>query len=76
MMLRSMLFDNWKDYNCTLDYYVFHLLFAMVAKEHPEQIAAMPHGRRRNSLVLPHHWNGKFDQKEWDKLVANVCFHN
>lgn len=75
MTLRDMLFAYWKDYNCTLDYYIFHLFFAMVAKEYPEQIAAMPYGQSQNSLVLLHHWGEKFDQKKWDKLANKVCFH-
>ena len=75
IVLRDMLFAYWKDYNCTLDYYIFHLFFAKVAKEYPEQIAAMPYGYSVNSLVLLHHWGEQFDQNKWDKLVANVCFH-
>ena len=75
IVLRDMLFAYWKDYNCTLDYYIFHLFFAKVAKEYPEQIAAMPYGYSVNSLVLLHHWGERFDQNKWDKLVANVCFH-
>lgn len=47
----------------------------MVAKEYPEQIAAMPYGYSMNSLVLLHHWDETFDQKKWDRLVANVSFH-
>ena len=73
--LRDMLFAYWKDYNCTLDYYIFHLFFAMVAKEFPEQIGAMPYGYSMNSLVLLHHWKETFNQKKWDKLTANVSFH-
>ncbi len=75
MTLRDMLFAYWKDYCCTLDYYIFHLFFAMVAKGYPEQIAAMPHGQSQNSLVLLHHWGEKFDQKKWNKLTSKVCFH-
>lgn len=75
MTLRDMLFAYWKDYNCTLDYYMFHLFFQMVAKDYPEQIAAMPYGYSMNSLVLLHHWDETFDQKKWDKLTSQVCFH-
>jgi len=75
MTLRDMLFAYWKDYNCTLDYYIFHLFFAMVAKEYPEEIAEMPYGYSMNSLVLLHHWDEAFDQKKWDKLVSRVSFH-
>lgn len=75
MTLRDMLFAYWKDYSCTLDYYIFHLFFSMVAKEYPEQIAAMPYGYSMNSIVLLHHWGETFDQKKWDKLTSKVSFH-
>lgn len=64
MTLRDMLFSYWKDYNCTLDYYIFHLFFAMVANEYPEEIAAMPHGQSQNSIVLLHHWSETFEKKK------------
>ena len=75
MVLREMLYAYWKDYDCTLDYYIFHLFFAMISKEYPEQIAAMPYAQSQNSLVLLHHWGEKFEQKKWDKLTSQVCFH-
>ncbi len=75
MVLRDMIYAYWKDFDCVLDYYVFHLFFAMISKEYPEQIAAMPYGQSQNSLVLLHHWDEKFDQKKWDKLTSQVCFH-
>lgn len=75
MALRDMLYAYWKDYDCVLDYYIFHLFFAMISKEYPEQMAAMPYGQSQNSLVLLHHWGEKFEQKKWDKLTSQVCFH-
>ncbi len=75
MTLRDMLYAYWKDYDCVLDYYIFHLFFAMISKEYPEQITAMPYAQSQNSLVLLHHWGEKFEQKKWDKLTSQVCFH-
>jgi hypothetical protein len=75
VVLRDMLFAYWKDYDCVLDYYIFHLFFAIISKGYPEQIAAMPYGQSQNSLVLLHHWGEKFEQKKWDKLTSQVCFH-
>lgn len=75
IVLRDMLFAYWNDYNCTLDYYIFHLFFSMVAEEYPEQIAAMPYGCSMDSLVLLHHWGEKFDQQKWDKLTSRVPVH-
>lgn len=75
MVLRDMLFDYWKDYSCTLYYYIFHLFFKMVAKEYPDQIAAMPYGYSVNSLMLLHHWGETFDQRKWDRFTYNASFH-
>lgn len=55
MVLREMLFAYWRDYDCVLDYYIFHLFFAMISKEYPEQMAAMPYAQSQRSLVLLHH---------------------
>ena len=75
MVLRDMLYAYWTDYDCTLDYYIFHLFFSMLSKEYPEEIAKMPYGQSMNSLVLLHHLNEKFEQKKWDNLTSIVCFH-
>lgn len=75
IVLRDMLYAYWKDYDCVLDYYIFHLFFAMISKEYPEQITAMPYGQSQNSLVLLHHWGENFDQRKWDRLTNQVCFH-
>ncbi len=75
MVLREMLYAYWKDYDCVLDYYIFHLFFSMISKEYPEEIAIMPYGYSMNSLVLLHHWGEKFDQKKWDRVTSRVSFH-
>jgi mannosyltransferase OCH1-like enzyme len=73
--VRDMLFAYWKDYNCTLDYYIFHLFFKKVAEEYPEQIASMPYGNSMNSLVLSHHWGKTFEQERWNLLTDIVSCH-
>ena len=60
---------------CWTTIYSIYLFFAMISKEYPEQITAMPYGQSQNSLVLLHHWGEKFDQKKRDKLTSQVCFH-
>lgn len=74
-VLREMLYAYWRDYDCVLDYYIFHLFFAMISKEYKEQILAMPFAQSQRSLVLLHHWGEKFDQRKWDRLTSEVCFH-
>ncbi len=74
-VLRDMLHAYWKDYDCTLDYYIFHLFFGMLSREYPERILAMPYAQSANSLVIMHHLGDKFNQVKWDKLTQRVNFH-
>ena len=75
MAVRDLLYAYWKDYDCTLDYYMFHLFFEMVAREYPEQVGAMPYGSSQRSIALMRHWNEPFKQEQWDRLVSKVAFH-
>lgn len=75
MVLRDMLYAYWKDYDCTLDYYIFHLFFSMLREVYPEEIAAMPYGYAARHIALAKHWGETFDHEKWDKLVSKVSFH-
>lgn len=75
MVLRDMLYAYWRDYDCTLDYYIFHLFFSMLREVYPEEIAAMPYGYAARHIALAKHWGKKFDQEKWDRLVGKVSFH-
>ena len=75
LVLRDMLYAYWRDYDCTLYYFIFHLFFSMLAKEYPEAIAEMPYGYSIWSLTLENHWEEPFSQKKWDRLTSLVDFH-
>lgn len=59
ILLRDMLYAYWKVFDCTLDYYIFHLFFSMLSREYPDEILAMSYGQSTNSLALLHHWGGE-----------------
>ena len=75
LTLWDMLFAYWKDFNCTLDYYIFHYFFALLAREYPDSIKEMPYGFSEWSITLVEHWGEPFNQKKWDKLTSIVNFH-
>ena len=75
MVLRDMLYAYWKDYDCLINYYVFHLFFSMLREVYPEEIASMPYGYGARSLFLVTHWSEAFDQEKWTRLTSEVCFH-
>ena len=75
MTVRDMLYDYWRDYDCVLEYYIFHRFFDMIAAERLEAVKAMPYAYSPDSLALGHNWGKTFKQKTWDKLVSEVAFH-
>ena len=75
MVLRDMLYAYWREHDCVLNYYLFHLFFSMLREVFPEQIAAMPYAYAPRSLALVHHWGEPFDEAKWQRLTERVCFH-
>lgn len=73
--LRDMLFAYWKDYDVTLEYYIFHLFFREVARIYPEQIERMPYGWSMPSISLGAHLNARFNEEKWHRLTSQVCWH-
>lgn len=74
-VLREMLLAYWRDYDCVLDYYIFHLFFSMLREVFPEEIEAMLYAYAPRSLALVHHWGEPFDKAKWQRLTERVCFH-
>lgn len=75
MVLRDMLYAYWREHDCVLNYYLFHLFFGMLREVFPKQIAAMPYAYAPRSLALVHHWGEPFDEAKWKRLTERVCFH-
>ncbi len=73
--LRDMLYAYWTDFDCVVEYFIFHRFFDMIASASPSEIARMPYGYSPYSLSLRRHWHESFDQSRWDKLTARVSFH-
>ena len=75
LVLRDMLLAYWKDYDCLVDYFVFHRFFSMLRGTYPDEVAAMPYGYAGWSVGLGYHLGNRFKAEQWNKLTAGVCFH-
>lgn len=75
MMVRDLLVDYWKENNCVLSFFIFHIFFSMIVEQDPTLIENMPYGYSPNSLFLEHHLGEKFNMVNWEKLVSRVSFH-
>ena len=74
-VLRDMLYQYWRDYNCVVHYYMFHLFFGMIIEKYPEVAAKMP----RHGNKIPHYLSRRMRDKyndEWMReLKKRTCFH-
>ena len=75
MTLRDMLMAYWRDYDCTLDYYIFHLFFWGMVKAYPKEIAEMPYAYSGDALLLMNHWGEEYDELKWKCLTSKNRFH-
>lgn len=73
--LRDLLFRYWKDYDCVVHYYVFHLFFGMIMEKHPEEVAKMPRYGNRVPHYLSRRMGDKYDETWMQELKEHCCFH-
>lgn len=74
-VLRDMLYQYWRDYDCVVHYYVFHLFFTMIMEKHPEVAAKMP----KHGNSIPHYLSRRmgdvYDEEWMQELKRRTCFH-
>lgn len=75
MTLRDMHYAYWKDFDCVLEYFIFHRFIEMIFHIRPEIVYAMPYGYSPDCQILLNHWSEQFDQRKWDQLTERVSFH-
>lgn len=75
MILRDMLFQYWRDYDCLMDYYVFHLFFGMIAEWFPEKIEAMPKANSMRAIQMAYYMEQAYDARVMNQFLSMSCFH-
>ena len=77
LILRDMLYQYWRDYDCTVNYYLFHQFFSWIAFEHPEEYHAMPRGSSMVAIELGQRMeHGEpFDEEWFNDHLQRCCFH-
>lgn len=75
LILKEMLYQYHKDYNCTVAYFIFHIFFMMIAKQLPEEVKQMPRVSNKYCFVLENHLGDSYDETWMKTLTASCCFH-
>ena len=72
---RDMMLAYWRDYNCTVDYYLPHLCIGTALNRMPALVAAMPRCNSTHSVLLGASLGKDFDEAAWKDLTDHVSFH-
>lgn len=75
LVLRDVMSQYWKDYSCTLQYYMFHLFFNQLARLYPDEIAAMPRRNRLRALQLADRLGERYDAVAMAEMERVSSFH-
>ena len=73
--VRDKLFAYWRDYDCVVEYYMFHIFFDIAANHHREMLQRMPRVNSYPALWLRDHVAQPIDDDKWETLISNVPFH-
>ena len=75
MTLRDVLYQYWRDYDCVLEYYIFHLFFEEMARYQPSEMKEMPRNNNYLTLQLGNRIGDDYDEKWMQELLSRCCFH-
>ena len=71
----GMLLAYWRDYDCVVDYYMFHLFIGMCLDAFPEINAQIPHENSYHSILLGSNLKNDFDVEWWQDVANHVFIH-
>ena len=75
LILRDMLYQYWRDYDCLVAYYIFHIFFSMIVDELPEEIKKMPRRSNQYCFYLEHRLGDTYQEEWMRELTSRCCFH-
>lgn len=75
MILRDMLYQYWRDYDCLMEYYVFHLFFRMIAERFPNEIEAMPKANSARAIQMALWLEKAYDAQMMEHFTNMSNFH-
>lgn len=71
----DMLIAYWHDFDCVLDYYMFHLFMGMCLNAFPEINARIPHENSFHSTMLGRNLMNVYNEVWWKDVADHVFIH-
>lgn len=75
LIARDLLYQYWRDYDCLIDYFIFHKFLWMLKDAFPEKFSAMPQYCSYDALQIGYVLEKPCDDKKMDEFLRNSSFH-
>ncbi len=74
-LLKGMLLEYWRRYDCVVDYYIFHLFFRMIASKYPNVLSEMPVLNSYHCIELLNHLGERGQSEKLHRFLSEVSIH-
>ena len=74
-ILKTLLYQYWRDFDCVVDYFIFHRFFMMIAEERPDWIKNITPANSLACLVLEQRVCEDVDKEWFERHINRVSFH-
>lgn len=75
LLTRKLLFEYWKEYDYTANYFIFHLFFALSCDRYKDHYNKIPFYNNHSPHTLQFELDRPFQKERWDQIVDISCFH-
>ena len=75
LLTRKLLYEYWKKQNYILDYFLFHLFFALAARRYPQELEKIPAYDNHPAQILQFESGDVFSEERWNQIVEMSGIH-
>lgn len=73
--VRDLLFEYWRRYDCVLEYFIFHIMFGIVIKDHQDEWVNVPVRWNAVPLKLSRHMFDEYNEQKLMNLNSKTPVH-
>ncbi len=75
ILLREMLLEYWRRYDCVVYYYIFHFFFGMIECKYPNEVKTMPQLNSFLCIELLNHLGEHDKTGKLERFLSKVSIH-
>lgn len=75
LLTRELLFNYWKESNCLIDYFIFHIFFAMATRKYKNEWNAIPNFNNHTPHTLMYELGNQYSKERFEQIKEMSVFH-